>query len=77
MQLTVFCSEPEVPVSMIGRDFLTLKHFAPKEIHTLLWTAKDLKARYKGEIEKVSGEQVRYQLVLNQFNSRNYIKPKQ
>ncbi|KAI0243186.1 Ornithine carbamoyltransferase, mitochondrial [Lamellibrachia satsuma] len=36
------------PVSLIGRDFLTLKHFTPTEIETLLWTAKDLKVRIKG-----------------------------
>ena len=37
---------------MIGRDFLTLKDYSTSEIHTLLWTAKDLKARYKekGEV---------------------------
>ena len=34
-------------VSLIGRDFLTLKHFTPTEIETLLWTAKDLKVRIK------------------------------
>ncbi|KAK2158489.1 hypothetical protein NP493_1793g00004, partial [Ridgeia piscesae] len=34
--------------SLIGRDFLTLKHFTPTEIETLLWTAKDLKVRIKG-----------------------------
>ena len=37
--------------SLIGRDFLTLKHFTPTEIETLLWTAKDLKVRIKdGEV---------------------------
>ena len=45
---------------MVGRDFLTLKHFSPKEIQTLLWTAKDLKARYKRERGKVSVQEVRY-----------------
>lgn len=36
---------------MVGRDFLTLKHFQPAEIETLLWTAKDLKTRIKGDGE--------------------------
>ncbi|XP_078610394.1 ornithine transcarbamylase, mitochondrial-like [Branchiostoma floridae x Branchiostoma japonicum] len=35
-------------VSMVGRNFLTLKDFSPSEIEQLLWTAADLKARIKG-----------------------------
>ncbi|XP_076444799.1 ornithine transcarbamylase, mitochondrial-like [Babylonia areolata] len=33
--------------SLVGRDFLTLKHFQPEDIKQLLWTAKDLKTRIK------------------------------
>ena len=44
------------PVSMIGKHFITLKHFTPAEIKTLLWTAMDLKARYKGLLEEEEEE---------------------
>ncbi|KAH9500212.1 hypothetical protein Btru_077486 [Bulinus truncatus] len=37
---------------LVGRDFLSLKHFSSDEIKQLLWTAKDLKTRMKdnGEV---------------------------
>ena len=37
------------PKSLVGRDFLTLKHFTPEEIKSLLWTSADLKYRFKEE----------------------------
>ncbi|XP_071477216.1 ornithine transcarbamylase, mitochondrial-like [Diadema antillarum] len=33
--------------SLVGRHFMTLKDFSKKEIEQLLWTASDLKVRYK------------------------------
>ena len=38
---------------MVGRDFLTLKHFTNAEVETLLWTAMDLKERIKGNGEVI------------------------
>ncbi|KAL8568819.1 hypothetical protein ACOMHN_035582 [Nucella lapillus] len=37
--------------SLVGRDFLTLKHFQAEDIKQLLWTAKDLKTRIKDHKE--------------------------
>ncbi|XP_066272304.1 ornithine transcarbamylase, mitochondrial-like [Branchiostoma lanceolatum] len=38
-------------VSMLGRNFLTLRDFSPFEIQQILWTAADLKTRIKGTRE--------------------------
>ncbi|XP_070190779.1 ornithine transcarbamylase, mitochondrial-like isoform X2 [Littorina saxatilis] len=40
--------------SLVGRDFLTLKHFQPDDIKQLLWTAKDLKTRIKDHKEVIT-----------------------
>ncbi len=49
----VYNAEPSesnvAPSSMVGRNFLTLRHFTQPEIETFLWTAKDLKTRIKEE----------------------------
>ena len=44
--MCMFIAHSEVR-SLVGRDFLTLKHFQSEDIKQLLWTAKDLKNRIK------------------------------
>ncbi|XP_005108221.1 ornithine carbamoyltransferase, mitochondrial isoform X2 [Aplysia californica] len=45
-------SSSNIDAFLVGRDFLSLKHFGKDEIHQFLWTAKDLKTRIKdnGEV---------------------------
>ena len=40
-----------MPVNLKGRNFLTLKHFTPDEIHYLLNLASDLKAKKRAGIK--------------------------
>ena len=47
----IFSGSASAPASMVGRDFLTLKHYNHNEIVTLLWTALDLKKRIKHDQE--------------------------
>lgn len=42
---------PSSPVSVKGRNFLTLKDFTTEEIQQFLWTAADLKHRYTADKE--------------------------
>ncbi|KAK3773357.1 hypothetical protein RRG08_023237 [Elysia crispata] len=49
---TVSAKSPSDSNGLVGRDFMSLKHFRGEDIKQFLWTAKDLKTRMKdnGEI---------------------------